>query len=185
MNASRLAILGASIPVSAASFWLYARYAGIFDRHSETFMPHGYCYMWDPRIVWLHAVADACIGLSYYAIPAILVYFIRKRENLPFNWIFWMFAGFILACGTTHLMEIWNIWHGDYVLAGVIKVIAAALSVLTAAMLIQLTPKAIALPGLQTLNHELERAHRDLSEQKFALDQHAIVAITDVQGTIT
>jgi ribosomal protein L34 len=89
-----------------------------------------------------------------------------------------MFAGFILACGTTHLMEIWNIWHGDYVLAGVIKAITAVLSVLTAAMLIPLTPKAIALPALQTLNRELEAALKDLLEQKFALDQHAIVATT-------
>ncbi len=36
------------------------------------------------------------ITLSYYAIPLILVYFIGRNRNLPFNWIFWTFGGFIL-----------------------------------------------------------------------------------------
>jgi PAS domain S-box-containing protein len=31
----------------------------------------------------------------------------------------------------------------------------------------------------------MERALTDLADQKLALDQHAIVAVTDVQGTIT
>jgi hypothetical protein len=25
---------------------------------SSDFMPHGYCYLWNPGIVWLHAVSD-------------------------------------------------------------------------------------------------------------------------------
>jgi PAS domain S-box-containing protein len=185
MTASRRATLGVSIPLIAVSLWLYARYAGVLGPNSTNFMPHGYCYMWDPRVVWLHVITDGLIALCYYAIPVILVYSIQKHRNLPFNWIFWMFAGFILACGTTHLMEVWNIWHGDYVLAGVIKAATAALSLLTAAMLIPLAPKGVALPALQALNRDLEEAIKDLSEQKFALDQHAIVATTDVQGTIT
>ncbi|MGA2981143.1 MAG: PAS domain S-box protein [Terriglobales bacterium] len=127
---------------------------------SSDFMPHGFCYLWDPRIVWLHVISDGLIALSYYCIPLILVYFIRKNRELPFNRIFWMFGTFILACGTTHLMEIWNVWHGTYLLAGVIKAITAAVSVLTAAMLIPLAPRVISLPGrlhLQEVNCELER----------------------------
>lgn len=114
---------------------------------SLDFMPHGFCYLWDPRILWLHVISDGLITLSYYCIPIILIYFIRKNRELPFNGIFWMFGTFILACGTTHLMEIWNVWHGSYLIAGVIKAVTAAVSVLTAAMLIPLVPKAISLPG--------------------------------------
>ena len=80
----------------------------------------------DPQIVWLHVISDGLITLAYYCIPILLIYFTRKRLNLPFNRILWMFGTFILACGTTHLMEIWNIWHGDYLVAGVIKAITAA-----------------------------------------------------------
>jgi PAS domain S-box-containing protein len=127
---------------------------------SPDFMPHGYCYLWDPWIVWLHVLSDALITLSYYCIPVVLIYFIRKNRDIPFNRIFWMFGTFILACGTTHLMEIWNIWHASYLVAGVIKGITAAVSVVTAAMLIPLVPKVISLPArmhLQVVNRKLQQ----------------------------
>ena len=172
-------------------------------------MPHGFCYMWDPQIMWLHVLSDGLIALSYYCIPVILIYFIRQHRDRVFTRIFWMFAGFILACGTTHLLEIWNIWHASYLLAGVVKAITAAISVLTAAMLIPLVPRVISVPGrlqLEEVNRKLqqemaerqcaeqalqdslagkEAALRDLANINFALDQHAIVAVTDLQGTIT
>jgi len=126
---------------------------------SPDFMPHGYCYLWDPRIVWLNVVSDVLITLSYYCIPIVLIYFIRKRRDLPFNWIFWMFGSFILACGTTHLMEVWNIWHASYLVSGVIKAITAIISVATAVRLIPLLPQAVGVPNLMQLqerNRKLE-----------------------------
>ena len=81
---------------------------------ASDFMPHGYCYLWKPGIVWLHVASDATITLAYYLIPVALFYFVRKRRDLPFNWMFVMFAVFILGCGTTHLMEVWTVWHGTY-----------------------------------------------------------------------
>ena len=117
-------------------------------------------------MVWLHVISDGLITLSYYFIPIVLIYFIRKNRDIPFNRIFWMFGTFILACGTTHLMEIWNVWHGNYLLAGVIKAITAAVSVVTAAMLIPLVPRVISVPGrihLQEVNRKLAA---DIAERK-------------------
>ena len=127
---------------------------------SSDFMGHGYCYLWKPEIVWLHVISDSAITLSYYAIPLALFYFVRKRRDLPFHWMFVMFAVFILGCGTTHLMEVWTLWHGTYRLAGVIKAITAASSIATAALLMPLIPKALALPSpaqLRAANQELEK----------------------------
>ena len=87
---------------------------------ASDFMPHGSCFLWNPEIVWLHALSDGVIALSYYVIPVTLLYFVRRRHDLPFNWMFVMFALFILSCGTTHAMDVWTLWHGTYRLAGAI-----------------------------------------------------------------
>jgi hypothetical protein len=62
---------------------------------ASEFMGHGYCYLWKPQIVWLHVASDTLIMLAYYSIPVTLVYFVRKRRDLPFNWMFLMFGAFI------------------------------------------------------------------------------------------
>ena len=136
-TASRLAKAGILVLPAASLLWLLNKAGAFLGGPSSNYMPHGYCYMWNPAIVWLHVVSDGWIALSYYTIPAILIYFIRKNRNIPFNRVFWMFGGFILACGTTHVLEIWNVWHGDYLLAGIMKSATAAISVLTAAMLVE------------------------------------------------
>jgi hypothetical protein len=111
------------------------------------FMPHGYCYLWKPGMVWLHAVSDSMIALAYFSISITLVYFVRKRRDLPFDWMFVCFGAFILACGATHAMEVWTLWHADYWLSGAVKAITAAVSVPTAILLVRLVPRALALPS--------------------------------------
>jgi signal transduction histidine kinase len=140
---------------------------------ASDFMGHGYCYLWRPEIVWLHVGSDALITLAYYSIPVSLVYFVRKRSDLPFNWMFIMFGAFILGCGTTHMMEVWTIWHGTYRLAGIVKLITAGLSVSTAVALIPLMPKALALPSparLAAANRELEQ--QVLGREQAEAEQH-------------
>lgn len=130
---------------------------------ASDFMGHGYCYLWKPEIVWLHVGSDTLITLAYYSIPVSLVYFVRKRRDLPFHWMFIMFGAFILGCGATHMMEIWTIWNGTYRLAGIVKLITAGLSVSTAVALVPLMPKALALPSpalLAAANRELEQEAR-------------------------
>jgi hypothetical protein len=108
----------------------------------------------------MHVVSDSIIALAYYTIPVGLVYFIRKRPDVPFDWIFVMFATFILACGTTHLMGIWNIWNPDYWLSGVVKVVTAAASIGTAITLIPLIPRALKVPSPKQLEAAVTEGRR-------------------------
>ena len=66
---------------------------------------------------------------------------------MPFSWIFVLFGVFITACGATHVLEVWNLWHANYWLAGVVKGITAAASIVTAILLFRLVPQALDLPS--------------------------------------
>lgn len=125
----------------------------------DGFMPHGMCYLWRSDVLTLHVVSDGLITLSYFSIPFTLIYFVRKRRDLEFHWMFLCFAVFIVACGATHLMEIWVIWHPAYWLSGAIKAVTALASVPTAVLLVRLIPNALQLPSpsaLRVANVELE-----------------------------
>ena len=64
---------------------------------SDEYMPHGMCILWRPDLLWLHAVSDGLIALSYYSIPFALVYFLFRRKDLVFPGVVALFAAFILA----------------------------------------------------------------------------------------
>jgi PAS domain S-box-containing protein len=108
--------------------------------------PHGICLLWYPPLLWLHAVSDVAIGLAYFAIPVALAALMLKRRELMFGWMFWLFALFILACGTTHFMDVWVLWHPDYGIQGLIKGFTATASVLTATLLWAILPRLMTLP---------------------------------------
>ncbi|MBD0346577.1 MAG: hybrid sensor histidine kinase/response regulator, partial [Coleofasciculus sp. Co-bin14] len=95
---------------------------------SESFIPHGHCYLWKTDLVLLHVVSDSLIALSYYSIPLMLVYFVQKRRDVPFHGVFLLFGVFIIACGTGHLMDVWTLWHPVYWLSGFVKGITAIVS---------------------------------------------------------
>jgi len=152
-------------------------------------MPHGHCYLWKPEIVWLHAISDCLIMLSYYFIPIMLVYLVRKRRDLPFHWMFFMFGIFILGCGTTHAMELWTLWHGTYRLAGIIKAITALASVATAVALVPMVPQAMLLASpaqLRAANRELEKeiAERRRVEEALEVERNFAAAVLNAVGTL-
>jgi len=129
----------------------------------------------DPVHGWLHILSDLGIWLAYLAIPCILGYFVLRRKDIPFRPIFWLFAAFILACGTTHLMEAIIFWWPAYRLAGVIKLLTAMVSWGTVMALVPATPIVLAMRSAEELQREisarrvaedsLRRANFDLERQ--------------------
>ena len=135
---------------------------------ASDFLPHAQCYLWRPGLIGLHLITDAAIGLSYVAISFSLIYFVRRRVDLPFNRMFVAFGVFIIACGATHLMEIWTLWQPVYWLAGAVKVVTALASVATALLLPPLIPKALALPSPTLLTRANAELAQEVTERRAA-----------------
>jgi two-component sensor histidine kinase len=141
--------------------------------------PHGFCLSWAPGLVALHAGSDVVIGLAYLSIPLAIAAFVRRRPDIKYSWVAYLFVAFILACGTTHLMAILTLWVPAYGVEGLIKLVTAILSIATAAILWPLIPKAAALPSAAELERRVEERTAELArvveEQKATLAQRDLL----------
>ena len=128
-------------------------FAHLFD--PTGFPPRWQCGTWTPAHGWLHVTADSLIFSAYFAIPVVLWHFARRRPDWPFGRLLWLFGAFILACGTTHLMDAVIFWWPAYRLAGVLKAVTAVVSWVTVAALVPALPRALAMRTPEELGREV------------------------------
>ncbi|GAC1495386.1 MAG: hypothetical protein NVS1B2_13780 [Vulcanimicrobiaceae bacterium] len=107
---------------------------------------HGYCLVWDPRLLWTHVLADAFIAVAYFSIPIALLLVLRSRGKTPFGTVIALFIAFIVLCGTTHVLDIVNVWVPVYWLSAAVEVATALISILTAIALVPMIPLLIKAP---------------------------------------
>ncbi|HEY9830239.1 MAG TPA: response regulator, partial [Stenomitos sp.] len=116
----------------------------------------------------LHLASDSIIALAYYSIPVMLVYFAKKRQDIPFQGVFLLFGAFIVACGTGHLMDVVTLWKPVYWLSGTLKAFTAFISFYTALVLAPLIPQALALPSPAQLEAANQALEKEISDRKQA-----------------
>ena len=129
-------------------------------------MPHGMCYLWKPALVGLHLVSDALIALAYFSISFTLIYIVRQRRDIPFNGLFFLFAAFIICCGSGHLFNIWTLWHPNYWISGYIDALTALVSVATAIAMIRLIPQIMTVHSIQQMTRLNEELQQKIEEIK-------------------
>jgi signal transduction histidine kinase/CheY-like chemotaxis protein len=143
--------------------------ASFFENLFKVYTPRQVCMYHETPVIALHVVSDLLIALAYYSIPFALAYFVSHRRDLRYSWIIWMFVAFILACGTTHLIGVIDIWRPWYKIDGIVKLITAIASVGTAVALWPLIPKALALPSAAMLEQRVRERTEELRHANLSL----------------
>lgn len=154
-------------------------FRGLFDTYGLT--PHGFCYAWQPELLWPMVLASGTVALAYFSIPIALLFFLRRLPTLRYRGVFVLFSAFIFFCGMTHVVSVVNIWVPIYRFEVVLMVMTAAVSVATAIMLWPLLPRAARFiegeaavrARLEASNADLSRALEELSERNRTLDARA------------
>jgi hypothetical protein len=138
-----------------------------------------HCGIWSDFHGWLYILSDIAIGLAYFAIPFLLLYFMRNSRQRSLNSTLLLFAVFIMACGCTHFLDAILFWWPVYRLSALVRFITAVASWWTVITLTSVIPQALRMKTpaeLQVLiaerTEELTNRNHQLEEMREQI-QHA------------
>jgi len=147
-------------------------FSELFSGGGAALLPHSVCFQLRPDLIWLHVTADTVIALSYFVIPVLLLYFIRRRRQpLSFGWAVALFAAFIVLCGVSHVLEIVTVWRPIYYWQGIEKAITAAVSLATAIVIVPLVPKLLAMRSPEELAEANQRLREEIASREMAEEE--------------
>jgi len=113
-----------------------------------------------PVLMMVMALSNALIAIAYSSIPFFLIVFVRKRKDMPFTWIIFLFGLFILACGTTHIVHVIGLWRPVNWWQAFVDALCALISLATAVAVWPVLPKLLSIPSpkqLKMVNDELQK----------------------------
>ncbi|WP_259071726.1 sensor histidine kinase [Mucilaginibacter sp. X4EP1] len=147
--------------------------AGFFDQVKDFFSrifdtsdwpARWHCGNWTDFHGWLYIISDSVIWAAYFAIPLLLFSIVKKRKDIPFLSIFWLFIAFIMLCGTTHLIDALIFWWPVYRLSALVKMATGIVSVITVYALYKTIPAIQKLRTVDQLETQIEE--RKKAEQE-------------------
>jgi PAS domain S-box-containing protein len=151
----------------------------LFD--TSDFPPRWHCGHWSDFHGWLYIISDLMIWSAYFAIPLIIIRYITRKQDARFIRIYVLFASFILACGSTHLLDAIIFWVPVYRFSALIRLFTGIISWITVFSLIKLLPIAFTLKTSQQLEEEVrqkEEAERKLQVNIELLNEAQEIAKT-------
>jgi signal transduction histidine kinase len=107
---------------------------------ASSLMPHAVCWRTDQHLIWTMVISNAITFLSYTTICLTLLALARRtRVIIARDWVYFLtgFALFIVACGSTHFMEVVTTWSPMFWIDAWANILTAALSAYVALQLIR------------------------------------------------
>jgi PAS domain S-box-containing protein len=144
----------------------------LFDPSGLT--AHGFCLSWEPGLIWTYALSDIGIGVAYFTIPVGLAIFARRRRDLVYGRILWLFAAFILLCGTTHWMDVLTLWVPAYGLEAAVKAATAVVSLATGVVLWRLMPQALSIPTAAQMREANDALRESEARYRMSFEQSPV-----------
>lgn len=124
----------------------------------------------EPWIGWLHVVSDLLICGAYFAVPIVVMYFVRQRDDLKFPPIFYAFLSAIFfSCGFVHLIEASIFWWPIYRMSGFAKFLTAVFSASGVVLLARVLPAALELKSGKA--YAAEVAQRRKTQEQLQYEQ--------------
>lgn len=108
---------------------------------ASSLMPHAVCWRADQHLIWTMVISNAVTFLSYTTICLTLLVLVRRTRGVVIarDWVYFLtgFALFIVACGSTHLLEVVTTWSPIFWVDAWTNILTAALSAYVALQLIR------------------------------------------------
>ena len=113
----------------------------------STLTAHGACLLWIPELIWLNAVSDALLAIAFFVTAFVLGFFVwRRRSDVLFRGVFWIFAVFAAFCGVSRLLSVATLWVPAYDIEALVKGLLALISLGVTTALLLMLPRLLVLP---------------------------------------
>ncbi len=140
--------------------------------------PRWNCGKWTSFHGWFYIISDLLIWSAYFAIPLTIVRYISRRVDAKFVRTYFLFAAFILACGSTHLLDAITFWFPAYRLNALVRFITGVISWITVFHIIRLLPVATSPRSHAELEREINE--REKAEENLRIINQRLNAAQEI-----
>lgn len=145
---------------------------------TSDFPPMWHCGYWSLFHGWLYIFSDVAIWMAYFAICIIIIKYISKKYDSQYIRVYFLFAAFILACASTHLLDALMFWYPFYRVNALIRFLTAIVSWVTVFNLVKLLRIAFAQKSPGQLVAEIE--HRKEIELQLKINNELLTEAQEI-----